>query len=534
MRTDAALVQHRHLASVAPLRLVADRHLVEEIHEGSERAFEELFKRHRGPLLDFCRRLLGSREDAEDIVQQTFLVAWGEISRDQGPRALRPWLYGIARHRCLTLLRARRVRFIQDGPEPTVDDLAARVTTRDELGALLTDLARLPDDQRAALVLAELGDVSHEEIARRLGCRREKVKALTYQARSSLAAGRRARETPCSEIREQLATLRGAALRRASLRRHLRECAGCRMFRDELRAQRSLVRAVPSLVPIAALKQIILKAASDSGGAGAGVAALGSSAVSAAGLVATAAVTVAIPIAGISVALSARGNDRAASPTHAAVADGRYGPAPARAHPSASGGPREISSVTTPPRTARAGNRPPRAAESGTGPAPAAGATGGGREDSDATSSPGGRESKTPSQAVRPPDVVAPRRPSPRPVPETPAAPSPPPTPDSQRPPAPSRPSVPAAPPGPRGRPRPEHPAQPAAPSPPSPAPRPAPDERSAQPPPARPEPPMDPAPRTDAGPSSPAPATPGGPPSGHDGERGTSGPPAAPGDHRP
>jgi hypothetical protein len=74
------------------LRLTGDRRLVERVEGGSERAFEALVDRHRGPLLEFCRRLLGSRDDAEDIMQQTFLVAWGEITRAQSPRSLRPWL----------------------------------------------------------------------------------------------------------------------------------------------------------------------------------------------------------------------------------------------------------------------------------------------------------------------------------------------------------------------------------------------------------------------------------------------------------
>ena len=79
-------------------------------------------------------------------------------------------------------------------------------------------------------MLFELGDHSHDEIAEVLGVRREKVKALVFQARESLAGWRRARETPCVEIREQLATARGAALKRATLRRHVARCEGCAEF----------------------------------------------------------------------------------------------------------------------------------------------------------------------------------------------------------------------------------------------------------------------------------------------------------------
>ena len=105
---------------------------------------------------------------------------------------------------------------------------------RQDLRDLLADVAALPDEQRAALVLAELGACSHEEIATVLAVPRDKVKALVFQGRSSLIASRTARETPCAEIREQLAILRGGSLRRTTLRRHLRECPGCRAFRSEL------------------------------------------------------------------------------------------------------------------------------------------------------------------------------------------------------------------------------------------------------------------------------------------------------------
>ena len=70
-------------------------------------------------------------------------------------------------------------------------------------------MQRLPADQRAALVLFELGDHPQKEIAAVLGVRTEKVKALVFQAREALARGRAAREHPCRDIREQLATLEG-------------------------------------------------------------------------------------------------------------------------------------------------------------------------------------------------------------------------------------------------------------------------------------------------------------------------------------
>ena len=106
----------------------------------------------------------------------------------------------------------------------SAEGLGEQVQVRADLRAVVADVERLPDDQRAALVLAELADLSHDQIAEVIGVRPGKVKALIHQARTTLIAERDARETPCASIREQLATARGGALRRGPLRRHLRVC----------------------------------------------------------------------------------------------------------------------------------------------------------------------------------------------------------------------------------------------------------------------------------------------------------------------
>jgi RNA polymerase sigma factor (sigma-70 family) len=306
MPADATLGRRNDLVPTAVLRLASDRRLVEQVRAGSERAFEALFDRHHRPVLAFCRHMLGSREEAEDVVQLTFLAAYRDLGCAEPPAALRPWLYAIARHRCLTVLRARRERPVAEIAAPATDRLAADVATREDLRAILGDVAHLPDDQRAALVLAELGDVSHDEIARILGCPREKVKALVFQARSSLLASRVARDTPCADIREQLATLRGGALRRTTLRRHMRECAACSAFREQVRVQR---RALGLLLPVApgvGLKRMVLGAILGPSAGGAGGAGFTAAALSSGG-VAAALVVLAIPGGGITAAANALG-----------------------------------------------------------------------------------------------------------------------------------------------------------------------------------------------------------------------------------
>jgi RNA polymerase sigma factor (sigma-70 family) len=270
-----AAVAPREGVFVAPrlLKLAGDDRLVALVRAGDERAFEAVYDRYHRGILSFCRHMLGSREEAEDAVQHAFLSAYRALVDSDQSVALRPWLYAIARNRCLSVLRARRDEDpLADAAEPSVAGLAAEVERREDLRALLRDLQRLPDDQRAALVLAEVGDLDHEEIAQVIGVPHKKVKALVFQARESLIASRKARETPCAEIREELSTLKGGSLRRTHLRRHLRDCPGCRGYREEVRKQRAGLAVLLPVVPGVGLREATLGGIVASGGATAGMA----------------------------------------------------------------------------------------------------------------------------------------------------------------------------------------------------------------------------------------------------------------------
>jgi RNA polymerase sigma factor (sigma-70 family) len=216
------------------MRLASDARLVAMIREGRRIAFEVAYDRHHLGILSFCRYVLGDPQDAEDAVQHTFLAAYSDLISSDKPIQLRAWLFAIARNRCFTVLRTRRELSATELIEPATEGLASQVQRRQDLRDLVFDMRRLPDAQRTALVLAELDALSHEQIGAALGVPREKVKALVFQARESLVASRAARETDCLDIRAELATQRGGALRRGNLRRHLRECPGCRDFRREV------------------------------------------------------------------------------------------------------------------------------------------------------------------------------------------------------------------------------------------------------------------------------------------------------------
>jgi RNA polymerase sigma factor (sigma-70 family) len=267
-----------------------DNALVRAVHAGDERAFEAIFKRHHAPLLAYCRHMLGNQCEGEDALQQAFIKAHQALLGGKAPRELRPWLYAIARNCCLSAIAARRPTTSLGDHTPAFQGLSEEVRQREDLRELLSGIARLPEDQRSALLLAEIDDLSHQAIATILQCPVNRVKALIYQARSALIADRDACSASCQDIREQISVARGGELRRGTLRRHLKLCTGCRDFQLAVSAQRQSLAAVLPVLPSAGLAAAILGHGAAHGAAhaagGAGTAATGSAAASAgAGLV---------------------------------------------------------------------------------------------------------------------------------------------------------------------------------------------------------------------------------------------------------
>jgi RNA polymerase sigma factor (sigma-70 family) len=265
------------------------------VHAMDDAAFEALYDRYHRNLLAFCRHMLGSREEAEDVLQHTFLAAYRSLP-DGDEARVKAWLYAVARNRCVSMLRARRDAVALEEEVVATEGLVAEVDRRAALRALVRDVQRLPPAQREALLLFELGDSSHEEIASILGVRKEKVKALVFQARETLMGWRAARETPCAEVREQLATLRGSSLRRASIRRHVEQCASCARYESEVHRQRAALAVALPVAPGAGLKAAVLASAVGGSGVaiGAGAASSGVAGLGAKGIAAKVLVTVAV------------------------------------------------------------------------------------------------------------------------------------------------------------------------------------------------------------------------------------------------
>jgi RNA polymerase sigma factor (sigma-70 family) len=267
------------------LRLQSDERLVALIRRGSTPAFEVLVDRYEGRLLAFCRHLLGSREDAEDVLQDVFSAAYKALLADDRAINLRPWLYRIARNRSLNQLR-RTTAVGVDSMDIHLSDFGAstadEVHRREDFRLLVTDIRALPETQRTALVLREMDALSYEQIAEAMETTVPSVKSLLVRARVSLAEAAEARLLTCDEVRDELGEIAEGLRRRPSppVRRHLRTCQRCEAFRGQLKETNKALAALLPLGPLVLLKKLALSQLGHHAGSGA---AAGSSAGAAGG-----------------------------------------------------------------------------------------------------------------------------------------------------------------------------------------------------------------------------------------------------------
>jgi RNA polymerase sigma factor (sigma-70 family) len=168
-----------------------DTQLIALIREGHDGAFEILFNRYQPRLLAFCRRMVGSPQDAEDVLQEVFAAAHAAILADDRAINVRPWLYRIARNRCLSHLRkpptADGVDSMDVHPHENGTSTLEQVQRREELRAIVSDVHELPKTQRTALVLREIDDRSYADIAQAMNTTLPSVKSLMVRARMSLS-----------------------------------------------------------------------------------------------------------------------------------------------------------------------------------------------------------------------------------------------------------------------------------------------------------------------------------------------------------
>src|SRR3954469_15422093 len=163
------------------LRLQSDERLITLVRRGNHGAFEALVGRYESRLLAFCRHMLGSREDAEDVLQEVFAAAFNAVLADERPINVRPWLYRIARNRSLNHLRKQQAVGVDTLDDREADHgitTAERVHRREEFRQLIADVRELPETQRTALLLREIDALSYEQIAEAMETTVPSVKSL--------------------------------------------------------------------------------------------------------------------------------------------------------------------------------------------------------------------------------------------------------------------------------------------------------------------------------------------------------------------
>ena len=198
--------------------MTAEARLLSRARSGDESAFRQLTESLRGELQMHCYRIVGSVQDAEDLVQETLVAGWRGLERFEGRASLRAWLYRIATNRCLNHLRDRGRRLpelpepvepVPLPPEPTrlrepvwlepypdvlVEGIAdrgqqpdARYEQREAIGlAFMVALQRLPPRQRAVLVLRDVLGFRAAEVADMLETTEVAVHRLLHRARSEM------------------------------------------------------------------------------------------------------------------------------------------------------------------------------------------------------------------------------------------------------------------------------------------------------------------------------------------------------------
>lgn len=195
-----------------------DEKLVAAARAGDHRAFERLAEPYRRELHVHCYRMLGSVEDAEDVVQETYLRAWSRLGTFEGRSSFRAWMYAIATHACLDALRRAKARLwptelaepgdpnsyptppvdlpwlqpypdrFLEPPAPSDAEPEAVVTSKETIElAFLAAIQRLPARQRAVLILRDVLDWSAKDTATALGMSAPAVNSALQRAHATLS-----------------------------------------------------------------------------------------------------------------------------------------------------------------------------------------------------------------------------------------------------------------------------------------------------------------------------------------------------------
>jgi RNA polymerase sigma-70 factor (ECF subfamily) len=193
MMADTAILPLPLRAGGGPARVGAglredDRAAIQACQRGEREAFDRLVERYQRDVYRLCFRYVNNHHDANDMAQEVFLKAYRAIAKFRGDSSFSTWLYRIAVNTCLNFRAARKPPaeelsdHVADGGSPVLDRLE-----RDERSQRVREaVARLPEKQRATLILKVYQDLTHEEVAGILGSSVGTVKANLFHALANL------------------------------------------------------------------------------------------------------------------------------------------------------------------------------------------------------------------------------------------------------------------------------------------------------------------------------------------------------------
>jgi RNA polymerase sigma factor (sigma-70 family) len=258
------------------LRLRSDDQLLAAFRHGNEAAFDVLHERYRQRLFAYVRQMLsaGSRQDAEDVLQDVFVRAYGALRADQREMNVRAWLYRVAHNRCIDHLRrpAPPAAEIFEVSRKPLRDPMEEAQRREDLTRLVEDISRLPEQQRSALLMREMDGLSYQDLAEALDVSLPAIKSLLVRARVGLVDAAQARDADCHDIRAELLDAYDRGVKASGhSRRHLRTCPSCTEYRTALRnVRRSFAALTPAGLGPLALGAKLLGISGAGGGAAAG------------------------------------------------------------------------------------------------------------------------------------------------------------------------------------------------------------------------------------------------------------------------
>ena len=188
-----------------PSRLVSDDRLARRAKAGDRGAFEAIYQRYHQDLYRFCLAMLGNTADAQEALQDTMVKALRGLPGETRHIHLKPWLYRIARNESIETIRRRRDSIQLDAEEMvSASQVSDTAESRERLRKLISDLEELPERQRAALVMRELGGLGFPEIAEAFETSPGVARQTVYEARLSLRQMEEGREMSCAAVMREL------------------------------------------------------------------------------------------------------------------------------------------------------------------------------------------------------------------------------------------------------------------------------------------------------------------------------------------